>query len=577
MTHQTGNFLVPQHSGEPETKPKKIRCRQCGKTALENLVICPYCGRELYPAAPRWLMWGAPAALVLLFLIVVTTWGQTNPVTWTANQVSGGRTLLTSLVQRIEPRLVSGNPTAAEAALETGDGSAVNPAGIVESEDAGVEVIQISPETATPAFAQAQPIGINGETPTLVPTVVPGAATGTGVASEVAMNTALPTNTPEPTLTTEPTLAETATETPTRASSLAQLLTPSPASTSAPLTGTSGGTGTATTSTATNSTSGSSATATDRSSTRTATATANATATPTATPTAPSTQAPSFTPTAAAPLTYEIQAGDTLLAIANQFGITVDELMEANQLTQNDVLALRPGQELIIPSESAAPGSGQSSGTSPQQPQTYVVQSGDTPSSIANRFGVSVDALLTVNGLSPSDATRLSTGQVLIIPDSSSDAGGSSGASASAGASSAANTTTTEAATAASAPPAESQNSEGIRVDAPVLRTPQDGESLQCSRSNSLVWNPTPFITLQDNYVLHLGYVSAFDGSGDAEVQWVLAQQSDSTRTSWEMDSEFCSLAPQELGRQWRWYVEVVNESGVSISPPSEIWAFTWN
>jgi stage VI sporulation protein D len=46
--------------------------------------------------------------------------------------------------------------------------------------------------------------------------------------------------------------------------------------------------------------------------------------------------------------------------------------------------------------------------------QTYVVQEGDTLSSIAQRYGVSVQALQTANGISDPDA--LLVGQVLVIP-----------------------------------------------------------------------------------------------------------------------------------------------------------------
>jgi len=47
-------------------------------------------------------------------------------------------------------------------------------------------------------------------------------------------------------------------------------------------------------------------------------------------------------------------------------------------------------------------------------PKTYVVQSGDWLSTIAERYGVSVDALVKVNGITNPDA--LNVGQTLIIP-----------------------------------------------------------------------------------------------------------------------------------------------------------------
>jgi LysM repeat protein len=79
------------------------------------------------------------------------------------------------------------------------------------------------------------------------------------------------------------------------------------------------------------------------SSTTRPTATRRATFTPV--PATPSdTPTPTVTPT---PIIYVIKKGDTLLAIARQFGTTVNELQEVNGIT--DPRRLRIGQEIIIP------------------------------------------------------------------------------------------------------------------------------------------------------------------------------------------------------------------------------------
>jgi LysM repeat protein len=65
-----------------------------------------------------------------------------------------------------------------------------------------------------------------------------------------------------------------------------------------------------------------------------------ATATPVATP------QPTPTPTPT-PSTYEVQPGDTLLGIAGQFGIDVEALAAANDISDADVIY--PGQVLDIP------------------------------------------------------------------------------------------------------------------------------------------------------------------------------------------------------------------------------------
>lgn len=75
---------------------------------------------------------------------------------------------------------------------------------------------------------------------------------------------------------------------------------------------------------------------------------AAATQRPTATP-APYTPAPTATPTLTpTPIIYSIARGDTLLQIAQKFGVTVRDLQETNGIT--DPRSLRVGQELIIPS-----------------------------------------------------------------------------------------------------------------------------------------------------------------------------------------------------------------------------------
>ena len=71
-----------------------------------------------------------------------------------------------------------------------------------------------------------------------------------------------------------------------------------------------------------------------------------ATPTPNPTPTATPVARPTPTPT---PLVYAVQAGDTLSGIAARFGLTVEELVQANRLVDPDSLQI--GQQLTIPSE----------------------------------------------------------------------------------------------------------------------------------------------------------------------------------------------------------------------------------
>jgi LysM repeat protein/outer membrane protein assembly factor BamB len=101
--------------------------------------------------------------------------------------------------------------------------------------------------------------------------------------------------------------------------------------------------------------------------------------------------------------TYTVIAGDTLWKIAQKFGITTQAIVDANKLDPTAYLYV--GQKLIIPSVAQ-----------PEQPQatTYTVVSGDTLWKIAQKFGVTTQAIVDVNKLDPTG--YLYVGQKLIIP-----------------------------------------------------------------------------------------------------------------------------------------------------------------
>lgn len=136
--------------------------------------------------------------------------------------------------------------------------------------------------------------------------------------------------------------------------------------------------------------------------------------------------------------TYTVRSGDTLAAIAERFGLSLDELVAANPgldpraLTVGDSVRLpelsgtpRPATEEATataaqtPADTATPApvvteAPESTSTPVAVGQTYTVQSGDIPETIAARFGITVEALLAANpGVSP---TGLQVGQVLNIP-----------------------------------------------------------------------------------------------------------------------------------------------------------------
>lgn len=99
---------------------------------------------------------------------------------------------------------------------------------------------------------------------------------------------------------------------------------------------------------------------------------------------------------------YVVRSGDTLWLLARRFGTTVDAIKSLNGLTGN---SLYIGQVLRIPTAEAPGGSY----------FEYVIRPGDTLWLLAQRYNTTVGAIMNLNGLSDS---TLSIGQVLKIPSS---------------------------------------------------------------------------------------------------------------------------------------------------------------
>lgn len=102
---------------------------------------------------------------------------------------------------------------------------------------------------------------------------------------------------------------------------------------------------------------------------------------------------------------YTVKSGDSLWSISKKFGITVDELKNANNLSSN---LLSVGQNLIIPGKEAQATSDE-----------YVVKKGDTLYSIARKYNTSVDNLKSINNIT---TDSLAIGQIIKLPSTSSTA-----------------------------------------------------------------------------------------------------------------------------------------------------------
>ena len=136
--------------------------------------------------------------------------------------------------------------------------------------------------------------------------------------------------------------------------------------------------------------------------------------TPTPTPT-PATPAPTPTPApTTGTQTYTVKPGDTMHALARRFGVSVSAIASANGIANPNIL--KAGEVLRIPTaQTPAQTPTQTPAQTPAQTQTYTVKSGDTMYRIALRFGVSINALASANGIT--DPSKIRAGQVLRIPN----------------------------------------------------------------------------------------------------------------------------------------------------------------
>jgi LysM repeat protein len=120
-----------------------------------------------------------------------------------------------------------------------------------------------------------------------------------------------------------------------------------------------------------------------------------------------------FAPVQGAPpesgqITHVVRWGETLDTIAAHYGVTVNAIVQLNGIANPNYIYV--GQVLSIPATGSTPATDPTGGA-------YVVQWGDSLSNIAYRYGISVQALMSANGLT--NPNFIYAGQVLTIPGAS--------------------------------------------------------------------------------------------------------------------------------------------------------------
>ena len=103
---------------------------------------------------------------------------------------------------------------------------------------------------------------------------------------------------------------------------------------------------------------------------------------------------------------YKIQKGDTLGKIAKNFNTTVDNIVLANKITDEDVIIA--GDIIIIPKTNEVAYT-----LNNRNELSYIVSEGDTLSKIARRFNKKVKDLVEINNLKNAD--KIYVGQVISL------------------------------------------------------------------------------------------------------------------------------------------------------------------
>lgn len=103
-------------------------------------------------------------------------------------------------------------------------------------------------------------------------------------------------------------------------------------------------------------------------------------------------------------LIYTIQPGDTLSSIARLYQVSVESIVELNNITNPNIIV--PGTKLLLPENAV----------NPFRPGIvrYTIQPGDTLYYIARRFGTTVSELIRINNIRNPSLVR--AGQIIIIP-----------------------------------------------------------------------------------------------------------------------------------------------------------------
>ena len=122
-------------------------------------------------------------------------------------------------------------------------------------------------------------------------------------------------------------------------------------------------------------------------------------------------QAPASSSTAKTNATYKVKSGDNLEKIARVNNMTVQQLKTKNHLTGSLIF---PGQVLQVNTLTSTPDNNNNNNNNKITTDVYVVKLGDSLSTIAKRYNLSLSALLKMNP-TISNSDRIRIGQTIRV------------------------------------------------------------------------------------------------------------------------------------------------------------------
>ncbi|MEZ4256695.1 MAG: LysM peptidoglycan-binding domain-containing M23 family metallopeptidase [Polyangiales bacterium] len=148
---------------------------------------------------------------------------------------------------------------------------------------------------------------------------------------------------------------------------------------------------------------------------------------------APSAPAPAPKPTVSTPVAdappptveHTVGEGETLWDIASTYGITLGDLMHANELNDRDVRKLSTGAKLVIPGATEVKTVVRGADARRRTPESlptpkngayHQLADGETLWDLARTYDVDLEALMEANTLSDDDVRKLRPGDAIVVP-----------------------------------------------------------------------------------------------------------------------------------------------------------------